>query len=100
MKPCPSAFHADTSKLRPVIGFFWVRQKLDEVSNRIPPTSQARESTPAQERAARIPARPAVIGRHYLSNATCLIRPHSFCVFRRVKDLHKLPTTVFEEHMC
>ena len=31
------------------------------------------------------------LGWHYLSNATCLIRPHLFCVFRRVKDHHTLP---------
>ena len=27
-------------------------------------------------------------GRHYLSNATCLMRPHLFGVFLRVKDHH------------
>ena len=38
MKPCPSVFHACASKLRPAIGFF-EPTNLDEVSNRIPPTS-------------------------------------------------------------
>ena len=40
MKPYPSVFHAYTLKLRPAIGFF-EPQNLDEVSNRIPPTSQS-----------------------------------------------------------
>ena len=31
------------------------------------------------------------LGRDYLSNATCLIRPHLSCVVRRVKDHRKLP---------
>ena len=39
MKPYPSAVHACTSKLRPVIVLFEPND-LDEVSNRIPPTSQ------------------------------------------------------------
>ena len=38
MKPCPSVFHACTGKLRPAMGFVGPKQ-LDEVSNRIPPTS-------------------------------------------------------------
>ena len=29
-------------------------------------------------------------GWHYLSNATCLIRRHLFCVFRSAKDHHNL----------
>ena len=40
MKPYPSVFHAYTSKMRPAIGFFEPRN-LDEVSNRIPPTSHS-----------------------------------------------------------
>ena len=31
------------------------------------------------------------LGRHYLSNATCPIRPHLFYVFRHVKDHLTLP---------
>ena len=38
MKPYPSVVHAYTSKSRPAIGFF-EPTNLDEVSNRIPPTS-------------------------------------------------------------
>ena len=38
-KPYPSVSHAHTSELRPAIVCFWPK-KLDEVSNRIPPTSQ------------------------------------------------------------
>ena len=41
MKSYPTVFHACTSKLRPMIGFF-EPQKLDEVSNCIPPTSHRR----------------------------------------------------------
>ena len=43
MKPYSSAFRAPTSKLRPAIGLFEA-SKLDEVSNRIPPTSQIANS--------------------------------------------------------
>ena len=39
MKPYPSFFHAYTSQVRPVIGFF-DPANLDKVSNRIRPTSQ------------------------------------------------------------
>ena len=46
MKPYPSVTHAHTSKLRPVKCFF-EPNNLDEVSNRIPPTS--RNSTSASE---------------------------------------------------
>ena len=28
------------------------------------------------------------LGRRYSPNAACLLRPHLFCVFRRVKDQH------------
>ena len=38
MKPYPSVFHAYTNNTRPVIGFFELHE-LDEVSNRVPPTS-------------------------------------------------------------
>ena len=38
MKPYPSVFPACASKLRPVTGFFEPKL-LDEVSNRIPPTT-------------------------------------------------------------
>ena len=38
MKPYPSVFRTYTNKLRPIIGF-WEPTNLDEVSNRIPPTS-------------------------------------------------------------
>ena len=41
MKPYLSVLHAYTSKLRPVTGFFEPKQ-IDEVSNRIPPTSRLR----------------------------------------------------------
>ena len=40
MKPYPSVVHAYTGKLEPVIGFCLSRRKLEEVSTRIPPTSQ------------------------------------------------------------
>ena len=39
MKPCPSVFHTNTNKLRPVKGFVEPKP-IDEVSNRIPETSQ------------------------------------------------------------
>ena len=45
-----------------------------------------------------------ILGWHYVSIATCLMRPHLFyvCMFRRVKDhqhlLDELFTT-FEEHL-
>ena len=41
MKPYPSVCHAYASKLRSVKGLFETKQ-LDEVSDRIPPTSQGR----------------------------------------------------------
>ena len=45
MKPYPSVFHAYTasytSKMKPVIGFLGEPTYLDEVSNRIPPTSHS-----------------------------------------------------------
>ena len=44
MKPYPCVFHAYTTKLRPVIGFF-DRKHIDEASNHIPPTSQTRSLT-------------------------------------------------------
>ena len=40
-------FHDYTGKLKPVISLF-EPQKLDEVSNRIPPTSQARKARPCE----------------------------------------------------
>ena len=33
---------------------------------------------------------PSMLGWHYLSNATCLIRPHLFCALFSVKDHHNL----------
>ena len=39
MKPCPSGFHAYTSRIRPVMDMFEPKH-LDEVSNYIPPTSR------------------------------------------------------------
>ena len=39
MKPYPSVFHAHTSEMGLVISVF-ESNRLDEVSNRIPPTSQ------------------------------------------------------------
>ena len=45
MKPSPSFVHARTSKLRPVICLFGPRN-LDEVSNRILPTSHPKTATP------------------------------------------------------
>ena len=41
MKLYPSVSHANTAKLRPVIGFF-EPENLDEASNRVPPTSVCR----------------------------------------------------------
>ena len=36
-------------------------------------------------------AAPQALGRHYLSNVTCLMRPHLFCVLRRVRGHPNLP---------
>ena len=46
MKLYPSVFHAYTYNMRPVTGFL-SQQQLDEVSNRIPPTSHM--SSPSQD---------------------------------------------------
>ena len=44
MTPCPSVLHAYTNTMKPVIGILGPTS-LDEVSNRIPPTSQSTDGT-------------------------------------------------------
>ena len=73
MKPYPSAFHANTSKLRLVIGFFEPTD-IDEVSNRIPPTSQRARGGVRRARNGAVTRRrfEASFRGNHLSNTTCL----------------------------
>ena len=54
MKPYPSVIRAYTNKSRPTIGFS-EPNKLDEVSNRMPPTSHSLAASPARRLVGSLP---------------------------------------------
>ena len=98
MKPKPSVFHTRTSKLKPVKGFL-EPTNLDEVSNRILPTSHfmsathSNVSTPGWSLQSRRGARRARLYSCYYSLclSLSLLLIHSCCLVRlRVSFAHDL----------
>ena len=82
----PPVFRAYTNKLRPVMGLFETQQ-LDEVSNRIPPTSHTRASRDLRASGSDVHLVWSSGAARHLSSAGVLCHPYGCCAICMARSI-------------